>query len=113
METLRDAAIERQHAIGADHAIVADFWEMYDYLGADVLNHSKNPDLIAINLNHFNKIAIANNQSPPTLTDLKRHLKSSRSRRFVEIKAVNSAIEQRNYVPRTVTCWVFDKAGAA
>ncbi len=113
MLALRDAAIERQHAIGADHQIVEEFWEMYDYLGSDTLNHSKNGDLIAINLNHFNKVAIANNQSPPTLTDLKKHLKSCRSHRFIEIKAVNSAIEMRNYESRTVMCWVFDKRGAA
>ncbi len=109
IQALKEAAIERQRAIGADHPVVEEFWEIYDFLGESFVNHSRDPKLIAINLNQFSKEAVTNNQSLPPLIDLKKHLKSSRTHRFREIKAVNSAIEQRNWKPHTVKCWIFEK----
>jgi hypothetical protein len=49
---------ERQQVINNDHVLVQEFWEAFDYLdGGDlsVLNHSRDPSLIAVNLNHFYK----------------------------------------------------------
>lgn len=108
-------AVSRQRAIGADHHIVQQFWEIYDYLNNDggdpVLNHSANSELIAVNLNHFVKVATDNKQQIPLLSDLKKYLKSSRSRKFHDIKAVSSAIEKSpgSYgKSKTVKCWVFE-----
>ena len=112
IQALREAAIERQHAIGADHPIVEEFWEIYDFLGESYVNHARDANLIAVNLNQFNKVAVANNQLLPPLPDLKKHLKSSRSHRFREIKTVNSAIEQRDWQPHRLKCWVFEKGGS-
>lgn len=58
-------AQERQRAISADHPLVQEFWEAFDYLdtipkpsvGGPVhvprLNHSRDKALIAVNLNEF------------------------------------------------------------
>ncbi|WP_241086827.1 hypothetical protein [Candidatus Vondammii sp. HM_W22] len=61
---IQQLAIERQQAIGADHPVVQQFWEIYEYLNNDdkdpVLNHSRNDELIAINLNNFVRVASEN-----------------------------------------------------
>jgi hypothetical protein len=112
-------AVERQEAIGSDHKIVQTFWDRFDYLdtwnaAASSLNHSRNPHEIAINLNHFEEVAANHRLDVPALADLKKYLRSSRSRKFVDVKSVNSAIwlhdntdESRG---RTVKCWVFQRA---
>jgi len=77
------------------------------------LNHSRNAHEIAVNLNHFEQTAAQARLEAPPLADLKKYLRTSRSRKFVDIKAVNSAIwlhdsndESRG---RTVKCWVFQR----
>jgi hypothetical protein len=112
---IMDAAFERQEAIASDHSIVAQFWEVFDYLDdfGDGINHSNEPDkLIAVNLNHVQQAASERRQELPALTDLKRHLRDSRSRKFVDIKTVKSRIwtNDQNYA-RTVKCWVFSRDG--
>lgn len=120
-----DMATDRQRAINADHEVVEKFWEIYDYLnGSDSeprLNHSRDDDLIAINLNHFIQVASEKKQQIPMLEDLKRHLKTSRRRKFVIIKNVNSIIRDRHNkqlspveavsqsMSETIKCWVFKK----
>ena len=114
-DCITQLAISRQRAIVADHHIVQQFWEIYEYLNNDgaepVLNHSANKELIAVNLNHFVKVATDNRQQIPLLSDLKKHLKSSRSRKFHDIKAVSSAIEKSPGTyskSKTVKCWIFE-----
>jgi hypothetical protein len=88
----------RQQAINADHPMVQEFWEAFDYLDGDDeprLNHSRDEGLIAVNLNEFIQLAQEKKQQIPLLTDLKRVLKTSRTRKFVDIKTVNSAIRER------------------
>ncbi len=109
LQALRDAAVQRQRALAADHPIVEEFWELYDYLGDHIMNHSRDGTVIAINLNYFQRIAASQNQPLPPLKDLKTHLKTSRSRRFIGIKAVNSAIEAHNGQGKTVKCWIFER----
>lgn len=50
-------ALARQNAVNSDPTEVAEFWEVFDYLQGlsddSVVDHSKKPDLIAINLNEF------------------------------------------------------------
>lgn len=129
IKQLSALAIEREQALAKDHPAVDQFWEAYDYMngaaGADDeedceerLNHSKDPELIAINLNHFVQLASDMRQQIPLLTDLKRLLKTSRQHKFVEIKAVNSSINGRYNAlrhaqqpprPGTIKCWVFQR----
>lgn len=112
-------AIERQASISADHKVVQLFWERFEYLD-DIfgtgphLNHSRNPNEIAINLNHFEEVARERRLDIPAPADLKKHLRQSRSRKFVDLKPVNSALWLHDQTDkargRTVKCWVFQRA---
>ena len=82
-------ARERQQAINADHPLVQEFWEAFDYLdGLPVntvggpkesqrLNHSRDSDLIAVNLNEFVEMAATHRQQVPVLAELKKVLRTS------------------------------------
>lgn len=129
-QAARDAIVqlarERQAAISADHQVVQQFWETFDFLDAlghntptghdprPTLDHSRDPALIAVNLNEFLEAAANHRQQVPLLVDLKKHLKTGKSRRFIEVKSVSSAISERVQtdgikVARTVHCWVFQR----
>lgn len=101
-------AVARQQAINADHKFVQEFWETFDFLnegpGGQRIDHSRDPLLIAVNLNQFAEAAAERRQPIPPMTELKQHLRTSRARRFVEVKAVNSALSSK-----TVKCWVFQR----
>ncbi|KFX26294.1 toprim domain-containing protein [Ralstonia solanacearum] len=116
----------RQQAISADHKHVQQFWEVYDFIeSADddrpILNHARGAGLIAINLQHMAQAAGERRIELPTVEDLKRMLKTSRQRKFIDIRAVNSAISafhNREHLhlpkrPETVKCWVFDSGQRA
>lgn len=122
---IEDMAAERQEAINADHQVVQEFWDIFDFLNGDgevqALNHArKEDDEIAINLNHFVAVAADRRQQIPELRDLKKLLKTSRVRKFIGIKPVNSAINARYNRNKphpespdrtaTVKCWVFQAA---
>lgn len=118
---IEDMVVERQEAINSDHPAVQEFWEAYDYLNGDDetprLNHARKGDQeIAVSLPHFYEVALERRQQVPELRELKKLLKTSRSRKFLEIKPVNSIIhavwnERRApnspAKPGTVKCWVF------
>ncbi len=115
---LMEMAIKRQHMINADHPVIQEFWDTFDYLNGDgepLLNHSREPTLIAVNLNDFAKLAAEQQQKIPLLIDLKRYLRNSRSRKFVEIKTVRSVIHSRGLSHKTgsevLKCWIFQRAG--
>lgn len=109
-----DMAVERQQVINNDHVLVQEFWEAFDYLNQgdmDVLNHSRDRGLIAVNLNHFLQVATERRQQTPPLRDLKKVLKTSARRKFIDVKVVNSSIRASGSSltnPSTaVKCWVF------
>lgn len=111
---IQSMAKERQLAINADHPIVVEFWELYEYLNntAGGLNHSRNEGLIAVNLNDFAKEAAEKRQKVPDLTELKRHLKTSKCPKFIETnRNVCSAwdVDAANKA-KTVRCWIFQAA---
>ncbi len=117
---IEQMAVERCQALEADHPLVVEFWDMYEYLNGSeeepVLNHSRTPQVeIAINLNHFMEVAIASRQQMPLLRELKTLLKTSKRYRFVESKVVNSAIKDRQSLTGLGTksnserCWIFAK----
>ncbi|NBA97949.1 toprim domain-containing protein [Pseudomonas sp. R5(2019)] len=111
---IQNMAKDRQLAINADHPIVVEFWELYEYLNSTAggLNHSRNDGLIAVNLNDFAKEAAEKRQKVPDLTELKRHLKTSKCPKFVETnKNVCSAWDtDAADKPKTVRCWIFQAA---
>ncbi|MEA0694274.1 toprim domain-containing protein [Xanthomonas campestris pv. campestris] len=114
---LLDMALERQKAISADHAMVNEFWEVYEYLeatghGKAVVNHSRDAQRIAINLNHFAARAAQFSQAVPDLKVLRALLGDSRRHKFIGANvAVNSAVlkDDLTGVGTTVKCWVFQK----
>lgn len=97
-------ALDRQQALSEDSAIVVAFWEVFEWLGPSRLDHSRNPDVVAVNLNHLMATAAKHNQSLPPLIELKRSLRSSKNPKFADIKTVSSAIDDKN-----VKCWCFDR----
>lgn len=119
VKTTRDAlvemAFERQKAICADHALVNAFWEIYEYLEATsdkaVVNHSRDANRIAINLNQFAAKAAHYSQSMPDLQVLRGLLSDSRRHKLISANtAVNSAVLTNEYGQgSTVKCWVFAK----
>lgn len=110
---------ERQKAVNGDHPQVAEFWETFNYIdtlspyGGSLLNHSKDPDLIAVNLNHFVQLAQEYKQQVPPLKDLKKLLKASKSHKYIEQTVINSQIHTVGEGPgqraKSVRCWVFKK----
>lgn len=132
VQLLTELARERECELARDHVIVERFWDAYDYLNGEPeridpddmntyaprLNHSRDPDLIAVNLNHFIQLASEFRQQVPDLHDLKKYLKTSRVRKFVAANVVvSSAINGRFNVdntpthprPQSIRCWLFKK----
>lgn len=133
IQTLAALALERERDLAKDHPIVERFWEAYEYLNGTgegegdedclaKLNHSRDPELIAINLNHFVEVAAEKRQQIPDLHDLKRLLKTSRKYKFVDSNVpVSSAIHGRYNAqrehhhpakPATVRAWIFKNPAA-
>lgn len=113
----------RQRAISDDHPLVQQFWEAFDYLDAmgpttqsgsqlPLLNHSRDPDLIAVNLNEYVEKAAFHRQQVPLMAELKKVLRNSKTRKFVDVKSVSSSFATRSddtSIPRSVHCWVFER----
>jgi hypothetical protein len=117
-QLLVEMALERQSTTSADHADVAEFWQVYEYLESmydyPLVNHSKNDAVIAINLNEFAERAAEHRQKLADVSRLKDLLKESRSRPYVDYKAVDSAVRSAQAIRNTsivrsptVKCWIF------
>lgn len=113
-------AEERQQVINNDHILVQEFWEAFDYMNKgeiEALNHSRDPDEIAVNLNHFAEEAATRKQQIPTLRDLKKVLKTSARRKFIDVRVVNSKLRADGEIApiapsklgTSVRCWVFKR----
>ncbi len=112
-------AKQRQRMINTDHPIVQEFWDTFDYLeggGEPKLNHTREPGLIAVNLNDFVKLAAEHQQKVPPQIDLKRYLRSSRERKYVGTKLIRSVIRSKNLShqtgPQVLKCWIFKREQA-
>lgn len=120
-ESVAEMAVERESALDADHPIVQEFWEIIEYLESqsedyNVIDHSMDSQLIAINLRHFEAVANERKIRIPLLADLRDVLRTSRRHRFVDVKTVGSSINKRYNLhshadkrPATVKCWVFER----
>jgi hypothetical protein len=89
-----------------------EFWvavEALERMGHPV-NHSRNPELIALNLKQVCELAEKEHMMLAPLGALKKHLRACRSPRFVDVKTVNS-----QHAGVTIHAWVFQaqKGGAA
>ncbi len=118
MEQIERMAVEREQAIDADHPLVAEFWDMYEYLNGDdnmpTLNHARNRAEIAINLNHFLQVANEHRQQVPPLRELRGLLKASKRHKYLTQTVVNSAIKARGQMSGSTSerCWVFEKGAS-
>lgn len=113
---LNEMAHTRDKVASSDHAVVEEFWEIFNFLNSrpnDVttcaLDHSSNPREIAVNLNEFVEMANYAKQQIPQLVELKRHLKSSKQYKFIDAsRTVASAIKRTaSNAPKPVRCWIF------
>lgn len=106
-------ARERDQSIESDHEVVALFWEKFDFIEQTKkrltpdgehagLNHAHKPDFIHVSLSQFEAECRRAGISTIDDAELKKHLKSSKTRPFVEIKTVNSALTKG-----PMHCWVF------
>lgn len=109
---------ERQNVINGDHPMVQEFWEAFDFLNSNPnsrLDHSADPEVIAVNLNHFVQVASEKRQQIPLLRDLKKVLKTSGRRKYLDQRTVNSVIYRKDLPPiseekptsTSVKCWIF------
>ena len=105
---IKRMAIQRQEAIGADHPIVQQFWEIYDYIGEERLNHTKANGKIAINMQEFISCAAELKLQVPLLSDLRDHLKSSKSRKFIKSNHPMASCQLTHGKSKTVRCWIFE-----
>lgn len=85
--------------------LIEEFWEAFGMLAVpgSKFNHSRNSNLLAINMPQVRAAASAAKMVLPEVYELRRVLKHSRSPRFIEIKAVSSV-----HTRSTVKCWVFE-----
>ncbi len=112
-ERIYAMASERRAALSADHVIVQRFWELYDYIeskedrpGDDVRinRHSKSDDFIAVRMPQFEERCRSRGLNPPTPEELRKHLKSSKSRRFLKIANISAPNQRTEY------CWIFERS---
>lgn len=108
---VRQMARDRQQAINADHPFVEEFWEAFEFIqsqNGQLDHYNERGKEIAINLKQF-EAACAEHKlfGLPPMRDLKRYLKSSKSRKFVEAnRPVRSRIDLNQTTRR---CWIFRK----
>ncbi|CAI8837233.1 hypothetical protein EMIT0P260_20396 [Pseudomonas sp. IT-P260] len=87
--------------------LVADFWAALLQLDSKGIayNHSKDSQLIALNMPHLVELFAANSIPTVISTEVTNALKHCIEPQFVGIKAVDSNIRKT-----TTKCWVFKKA---
>lgn len=111
-ERIYRMAAERRDALASDHPVVQRFWEAFDYLesreeGASddtrINRHRRWESMIAVQINHFEARCRDRGISAPPYDDLKRHLKNSKSRKFVSVGTVNTISDKHEH------CWVFER----
>lgn len=107
-------AMERQSALNADHPMVTEFWEAFDFIEGtgDItkpkLNHyGPEAKQIAVNLKEFERWCGEFKLRAPDMRTLKHLLRTSKTRKFIESnRSVRSKITEQE---KTVKCWIFDR----
>ncbi|MDK2956504.1 MAG: hypothetical protein PWQ57_2000 [Desulfovibrionales bacterium] len=110
---LYDRALAREQRLSADHPLLEQFWETFEYLNAQApsrkegwLNHSSDPERIAFNLNQFRECCYADGQELPDLKQLKKLLPQSKRYLF---ETANKCVWSR-HTEKNIKCWVFLRA---
>ena len=98
------ARYQREIQIMAEPPMLKLFWQQFHALNTEgKLNHSRNPDLIALRLAEVVQAAKAQDICPFTVTELRRLLPQGSTHRLMAAsKEVNSAL-----LGKTVRCMVF------
>ncbi|ASN71607.1 hypothetical protein 2F1_6 [Uncultured Caudovirales phage clone 2F_1] len=125
---LEEMARRRVDEIAADHPMVQQFWDAFEYLNSVRtssfhLNHYKTGDAhIAINLNEIYKVAARNFQALPEINEMRNLLRTSKRYKFIEANkpvrtSKHPADEVNNLSPgygdkppkedRILKCWIF------
>lgn len=102
----------REVRLAADHPLVEQFWDVYDYISGErtkdsgnYLNHASQPGLLAINLNQYRELAQQANQPLPDMQQLKRLLPQSKRHKLIE---ANRTIRSRVF-DKSIKCWIFQQ----
>ena len=93
-------AMERESRLRADHPILEQFWDQFDYLNG-ISKEKGAPD----RLNHSADDALIAGQQIFDLNTLKKLFPNSKRHKFLEYKVVWSKHESRSY-----KCWIFKKS---
>ncbi|EGY27641.1 putative phage protein [Desulfovibrio sp. A2] len=105
----------REQRLAADHPLVEQFWDTYDYLSIqltkttsrlDPLNHDRRDGVIAVNFNQFLEACRNCGQPTPDIGALKKLLPAGNARRFI---AANRSVHSQ-HEKKTVKCWLFQAA---
>ncbi len=112
IEHLWTRAISRQQRLSNDHPVLEQFWEAYEYLNMkttsdanpELLDHSSDAKLIAINMPHFQEVAGSHRINVAATTELIPLFKAGKRFQCVGLKTVRSRIFNKN-----IKCWVFRK----
>ena len=116
-EYINQMAKNRESTLEGDHPVVAKFWDYFENLQAyepeiigDVVPekwpvnlHRRPSDYIAIHLPAFEAAARKAGLAPDPIDTMKKYLKESKSRKFIEIKTVNTRMNKH------LNCWVFEQ----
>lgn len=111
LEFIAKMTKDRQTVVSSEHPVVEKFWSIFDYL-VEIepenierpINNSRKPDeSIAVSLPQFFERCRTHGQNPPSEDELRRHLKTSKSRKFIGQKSVNSPSGKHFH------CWVFSR----
>lgn len=102
-------------AVPSHDVTLMEFWSAWQDMQPELLNHSRDPSLIALNLSQVMSRAEEMKIRLPAKAELVRILKLSQSPRFVDMKSVNSVLNAKANtenpeakLPPTVKCWVFE-----
>ncbi len=114
-ELIERMCVERHTAVGADHPVIAHFWDIFDEIERHYLDkteatnfHRKHDLYIAVHLPTIERRAYELRlQLPVPMVELKKYLPLSKSRKFIGTKDVNCVDDKGRH------CWVFTKPAAA
>ena len=112
-EYLLGRAIERERRLLADHPLLEQFWDQFDYLNdistekgkPDRLNHATDDAVIAVNLNHFMELSRSAGQPVFDTQALKKLFPNCKRHKFIE----NNKVIWSKHENRSFKCWVFKK----
>jgi len=118
-EHLVERAWKRHQSIKADHPMVQEFWETFDYLESKsgqptkgskglltttLVNHHSQSDFIGINFPQFLSMAAEHKLHINNVSDLKKLIKTSKHFKFHGYKAIQSQISNKS-----TKCFVFER----